>query len=201
MFPQPKKRENGCYQYLADNITKEVWRFPEWPQDGHKIIFSLSVDGKWSVWTERKCWIGSTFTSKAQCCSVLCIFVFFWVFIQNRKEMDTRCDMVDISDTIYTICKCYFIMNVRWCVFIIIWSWEWTQFMYKGRAKKLVFKDILYSHFYILHNTHSLHFESLWISRTSSNMFFHFLWFICIISFVRLMDFLQIIVWICSSFC
>jgi len=40
LFPQPKKRENGCYR--ANNITKVVWRFPERPQDGHTIIFSLT---------------------------------------------------------------------------------------------------------------------------------------------------------------
>lgn len=49
-------------------------------------------------------------------------------------------------------------------------------------------------YFYLLHITHALRFESLWSSRASSNMVFHFLWFICMISFVRLMDFLQITV-------
>lgn len=38
MFPQPKKRENGCYH--SNNITREVWRFPERPQDGHRIIIA-----------------------------------------------------------------------------------------------------------------------------------------------------------------
>lgn len=126
MFPQTKRLENGCYH------AKEVLQFPERPQDGHTIIFSLP--GECKEYKTLSCLL--IFTSNGTILlSVLCIFC-----INTKVEEKCRLDATSVIWQLFICCpfkwifKCnYFIMNGD--VFKSILWWELSQFVYKKGKK------------------------------------------------------------------